>query len=710
MKHSNNGKEIGIIPLVTASGAVWGLISGLLTAVAFLILNPSFIDSFTKLFFWFVLIPAVAGLFFGLLFGLLSRLLSGGDDGPLPTLATIGLGLIIVGAVALSGIPLGLGLSPVDGAAGSVLLSAGLLALAGLGCAWFVLRRNRSTTPRRQVFASSLSLALVALLIFAAFWPLSAFLRAEAYDLSANAPKILTIGLDGLSPVILERMTARGELPTFKSMMDQGCFGELTSLTPIFSPMIWTSIATGKLPDKHGVQDFLNASYLDIKAKTVWEVMEEEGGKTGLYEWLCTWPPVKLNGFVVPGWLARNTLTYPASLQFVKEIKTAGRTGGEQSTTLELGRSMLQAVRHGATLTSVTDLGALYLEYTICKPSRNEIHNRLYLVALGIDSDVFEYLLATEQPEYAFYYHQIIDPICHNYWQFYEPEGFDNVTDRDVASFRGVIEDTYREMDRRLARLFDRLGPETLAMVISDHGFQSLVAAPDSMGLLVNIRADELLDSLGIDDLEGFHTMAQLFLTAQTEDEARVGQILGQAAASLKTYWVPDVDMPLFRPELIDNPGTNADYVKLSLNIDLKPAFEAGQIGEAKTIIRHENGECLLGDLVWQKFSSGVHHIEGVIMARGPGIRRGVRLAQGESSVLDVAPTLLAMAGIPVAEDMDGKVLYELFDAGTITPESVRWIESYGDGTVKKPIVGQVDGEVDDGLRSKLEELGYIDG
>lgn len=708
MSHSNPGKDIGTIPLLTACGALWGLVSGVLIAMAFLVLNPVFIDSFFGFLLWLILLPVVSGLLAGLFIGLLSRVLSTEKGGSLSAVASLGLALIIIGAVMIPGIPLGLGLALFGSPFVSLLVVTGVLLAAGLFCAWFALLRDRGPGQGRRILLFSRNLSLVALLLLAAFWPVSAIFRAPP-SLTDSGLKVLVIGLDGASPLIIEDMISRSELPTFASVMDQGCYGELTSLTPIFSPMIWTSIATGKMPEKHGVRDFLNASYLDIKAKTIWEIFEEEGGKTGLYEWLCTWPPVKLNGFLVPGWLARNSLTYPASLQFIKEIKSTDRTGMEKTSRTDLGLAVLKAVRHGVKLSTVTGLATLDLYNSLFKPSRPAIHYKKYLMALAMDADIFEYLLATERPEYAFYYHQTIDPISHVYWQYFDRDGFDDVTDEEVRRFGEVIGGAYREMDRSLGRLLGRLGPETKVMIVSDHGFQSIIDGPEHTGLLVSIRSDSLLDCLGIDDLEGFHTASNLFMTAQTDEEDRANQILNQAMNALGTFWIPDVDLPLFISELIDNPGTKADYVRLSLNMDLKDHFLAGRISEQGTVVRYEGGECTMGNLIWRKFISGVHHPEGVILVQGPGIRRGVRLQRGASSVVDVAPTLLAMAGFPQAEDMDGKVLFDIFEAGTVTQASLEWVDTYGKGEVKKPIIGQIDEGGDGSLRNQLKSLGYID-
>lgn len=709
MSQVKNNRDLGTFSLLALGGALWGLFAGFLIAIAFLVLNPVFIDSFGALLLWFVLLPLAAGIIAGAGLALLSALLPVSGRSVLGPIPSLGLGLMSLASFAVPAVVLGLGLGLFGSAFASFLLVGGLMLAAGLFCAWFTVFRHRGGDSRRPILASTRNLALAGLVLLALFWPVSSLFRAPSG--TGEGLEMLVIGLDGCSPIILDRMTGEGELPAFASIMEKGCYGELTSLTPIFSPMIWASIATGKMPDKHGVRDFLNASYLDIKAKTVWEIFEEKGGKTGLYEWLCTWPPVKLNGFLVPGWLARNSLTYPVELRFIKDIKTAGKTGAEQASRIELGIAVLKAVKHGVRLSSVTNLGTLYVYNGLFKPSRPEIHYKKYLMALAMDADIFEYLLATEKPKYAFYYHQTIDPISHVYWQYHDPTGFSDVTDEEVKHFGKVIDDAYRAMDRSLGHLLAKLGPGTKVVLISDHGFQSIIEGPEHSGLLVSIRADTLLDTLGIDLLEGFHTMSQLFMTAQTQDEDQASQILNQARNKLATYWLPDVDKPLFIPEMIDNPGTKADYVRISLNPDLKDDFYAGRISQDASVVRYEGGECLMGDLVWRKFNSGVHHPEGIIMVEGPGIRSKVRLPAGYASVVDVTPTLLAMAGFPQAHDMDGKVLFDIFEPGTVTEDSLDWVDSYGSGEEKKPIVGQVEDDGGDkGLRDQLKSLGYIDG
>jgi len=56
----------------------------------------------------------------------------------------------------------------------------------------------------------------------------------------------------------------------------------------------------------------------------------------------------------------------------------------------------------------------------------------------------------------------------------------------------------------------------------------------------------------------------------------------------------------------------------------------------------------------------GTHRPEGVFLGRGPGLRRGATLE--ELSILDVAPFLLQRLGVPVPEDLSGRVPVDAFE------------------------------------------------
>ncbi len=105
------------------------------------------------------------------------------------------------------------------------------------------------------------------------------------------------------------------------------------------------------------------------------------------------------------------------------------------------------------------------------------------------------------------------------------------------------------------------------------------------------------------------------------------------------------------------------------------------------------------------------HAPEGVFIAHGPGFRRNTWVNEG-ASVLDVTPTLLHYLGLPVAKDMDGRVLDELLEPAFMGTRPIRYIASYENGTAAEPAaaVGRDEGFATEEAMEHMRALGYVGG
>src|SRR5436309_265863 len=102
------------------------------------------------------------------------------------------------------------------------------------------------TNTTRIRFIASLAFGL---LVGAAAWNCA---RAEK-----PKSRVLLVGVDAGEWDVLGPLLNEGKIPNFARMRDQGSAGKLRSLEPLTkSPIIWASIATGKVPQKHGILDF----------------------------------------------------------------------------------------------------------------------------------------------------------------------------------------------------------------------------------------------------------------------------------------------------------------------------------------------------------------------------------------------------------------------------------------------------------------------
>ncbi|HJS57854.1 MAG TPA: alkaline phosphatase family protein [Vicinamibacteria bacterium] len=131
----------------------------------------------------------------------------------------------------------------------------------------------------------------------------------------------------------------------------------------------------------------------------------------------------------------------------------------------------------------------------------------------------------------------------------------------------------------------------------------------------------------------------------------------------------------------------------------LKPAEKMFTGPEAEAA--HLRGEIAVGQ-------SGKHHIEGVLIAAGGPIRTGAAL---EAGLLDVTPTVLAILGLPVPRDMEGRVLEEMLDPAFLAAHPVKRIDSYEPLIDRDAILAsaRAAGEAgDEEKQEMLRSLGYI--
>ncbi len=68
--------------------------------------------------------------------------------------------------------------------------------------------------------------------------------------------KTLLIGWDAADWKVIDPLIKQGKMPHLAGLIERGVMGTLSTLHPVLSPMLWTSIATGKRPFKHGVPGF----------------------------------------------------------------------------------------------------------------------------------------------------------------------------------------------------------------------------------------------------------------------------------------------------------------------------------------------------------------------------------------------------------------------------------------------------------------------
>ena len=121
--------------------------------------------------------------------------------------------------------------------------------------------------------------------------------------------KLLLIGWDAADWQMMNPLIDAGQMPTLKKLMDEGVSGNLATIRPMLSPMLWTSIATGKRADKHGIHGFLEplpdgtnvrpVTSTSRKCKAIWNILNQSGLRSNVINWFASYPAEPINGAMV---------------------------------------------------------------------------------------------------------------------------------------------------------------------------------------------------------------------------------------------------------------------------------------------------------------------------------------------------------------------------------------------------------------------------
>ena len=111
-----------------------------------------------------------------------------------------------------------------------------------------------------------------------------------------------------MDPEAMDLLMSEGKLPHFAELRRQGAYGKLRSQRPILSPIIWTTIATGKTPDQHGIGHFVattpTGEELPVtsqmrQVEAIWNIVSDADREVAVVGWWATWPPERVNGSIV---------------------------------------------------------------------------------------------------------------------------------------------------------------------------------------------------------------------------------------------------------------------------------------------------------------------------------------------------------------------------------------------------------------------------
>ncbi len=284
-------------------------------------------------------------------------------------------------------------------------------------------------------------------------------------------PRVLLIGWDAADWKVIQPLLDAGQMPNLARLIAAGVRGNVATIYPVLSPMLWTSIATGKRAYKHGIHGFVEPlpngsgvrpiSLLARKTKAVWNILNQNGYRSVVVGWWPSHPAEPLNGVMVsnhfsqPAGKPENLPPLPAGT--VHPASLANSLGELRVNPMELDGEFIRLF--------VPE----YEKADQAKDKRLHALGKIIAETMSVHAAATE-LLATQPWDFAAIYYAGIDHFSHGFMSYHPPR-LPWVTEADFEIFQHIIANAYRYHDAMLGTLLGFTDENTTIILMSDHGF-----------------------------------------------------------------------------------------------------------------------------------------------------------------------------------------------------------------------------------------------
>jgi predicted AlkP superfamily phosphohydrolase/phosphomutase/Tfp pilus assembly protein PilF len=290
-----------------------------------------------------------------------------------------------------------------------------------------------------------------------------------------SAPKVLLVGWSGADWRWTKPLLESGQMPALEGLVNRGVMGEMATLVPTISPMLWTSVATGSRPFEHGVHGALMPEEgahgirptwsSDWKQKALWQILGENGLKSNVVGWPATHPAQEIAGVIVSEAFARPTSAqlkpWPFLNRSIAPSRVCGALREMHVSPEEIGADVLSLF--------VSKLGGI--DQT---RDRSLAKLAIHLAeAFSIQAAV-TWLMEHEPWDFTAVHFPTIEYICRDFMCYHPPRS-ESISERMFEIYQDVVSSAYRLHDLMLARLLQLAGPETTVMLVSGHGYTKRV-------------------------------------------------------------------------------------------------------------------------------------------------------------------------------------------------------------------------------------------
>lgn len=301
--------------------------------------------------------------------------------------------------------------------------------------------------------------------------------------------KVFLFALDGLDWNLLDYLFEKGKLPNFKKLKEEGAWTKLLSYKPLLSPIIWTSIATSRTPEEHGILEFTMKDPYTQKDVPVtsnlrnvpafWNILSAFNLRTNLIGWWATFPAEKIKGNIITERLffhlfgieaekkvKGNTFPYDLEEKFEKLIlKAEDINYDEVSQYLNISKDDFdKAWEEGKREEN---------------PFENRINHLRKILAVTHSAKNIAFKLIDEDFDFFAFYLEGTDTVGHRFAHLLPPK-LQWVSDKDYEMGKNAMIRYYELMDEILGEILKKTKENWIISVVSDHGFYTIGARPSA--------------------------------------------------------------------------------------------------------------------------------------------------------------------------------------------------------------------------------------
>ena len=467
--------------------------------------------------------------------------------------------------------------------------------------------------------------------------------------------KVFVAGLDCAPPAVLFHTSAenslglKDQLPNLGRLIDEGIYGSLSSSIPCITVPAWTSMLSSKDPGMLGFYGFRNradysydrmtiATANTIHEKRVWDILSGAGKTSTVVGVPQTYPIKPLKGHLISSFLTPSTdrqYTFPQELRY------------------EIGQ-VLDGQPYDVEVPQFRTEDKTYLLRQI-----QEMTEKRFAV--------IKYLLREKQWDFFMFVEIGLDRIHHGMWKYWDPG---HPKHEPGNPYENAIPDYYRYLDRELGEIMGMLDDDTVVMVVSDHGAKAMEG-----GFAVNewLRREGLLVLKEEPRYEGLVPFEKVEIDWEKTTAWGAGGYYARVFLNVEG-----------REPLGKIPARDYEKVRDQVKemIEALPDHEGKPMGsvafkpeELYQEVRNVAPDLMVyfGNLRWRSIGSfglpdlytfendlgpddANHDQDGVFVLWDPRQDRGGRYAEG-LQLMDVAPTVLDLMGVPLPPDMQGRVV-----------------------------------------------------